>query len=117
MLARGWGLLLTCKSVLPLGASLRPAPPPTHAHARTRAPLPTHTNTHSQEYVASHDCPGYLAHAERRLGEEAERVQHYLDPTTEPKLVKVGGPWLGGWVGGRAGGRAGGWAGGWAGSR
>lgn len=41
------------------------------------------------EYIASCDCPAYLAHAERRLGEEVERVAAYLDPSTEAKVVKV----------------------------
>ncbi|EFN52532.1 hypothetical protein CHLNCDRAFT_138949 [Chlorella variabilis] len=41
------------------------------------------------EFVSSCDCPTYLAHAERRLGEEVERVGAYLDPSTEAKVVKV----------------------------
>jgi len=26
---------------------------------------------------------------EKRLAEESERIQHYLDPSTEPKIVRV----------------------------
>lgn len=43
----------------------------------------------AQEYIATCDAPTYLSHAERRLAEEAERVQAYLDPRTEERLVKV----------------------------
>lgn len=43
----------------------------------------------AQEYISSCDCPTYLVHAEKRLGEEAERVQTYLDPASEPRVVKV----------------------------
>jgi hypothetical protein len=39
--------------------------------------------------LAASDCPAYLAHAERRLGEEVERVAAYLDPSTEARVVKV----------------------------
>ena len=42
-----------------------------------------------QEYIATCDAPTYLTHAERRLNEEVERVQAYLDATTEARLVKV----------------------------
>lgn len=60
-------------SALPPPPAARPAP------ARRQA----------AEYIASCDCPAYLAHAERRLGEEGDRVGAYLDPSTEPKLIKV----------------------------
>ncbi len=45
----------------------------------------------AQEFISSCDCPTYLAHAERRLGEEAERVQNYLDACSEPRVIQVGG--------------------------
>jgi hypothetical protein len=41
------------------------------------------------EYVASCDCPSYLAHAERRLKEESERVGSYLHPSTEERVTAV----------------------------
>ncbi|KAL4421065.1 hypothetical protein ABPG77_001360 [Micractinium sp. CCAP 211/92] len=41
------------------------------------------------EYISSCDCPAYLAHAERRLAEETERVAAYLDASTEAKVVRV----------------------------
>ncbi|PSC70166.1 cullin 3 [Micractinium conductrix] len=41
------------------------------------------------EYISSCDCPAYLAHAERRLQEEADRVAAYLDASTDAKVVKV----------------------------
>jgi hypothetical protein len=44
------------------------------------------------DFIASCDCPAYLAHAERRLGEEGDRVGAMLDASTELKVVKVGGP-------------------------
>lgn len=43
----------------------------------------------AQEYFSSSDCPEYLRKAERRLAEEAERVTHYLDPSTEAKITRV----------------------------
>lgn len=43
----------------------------------------------AQEYIASCDCPAYLAHADARLAEEAERVKSYLDATTEPRVIKA----------------------------
>ena len=46
------------------------------------------------DFIASCDCPAYLAHAERRLGEEGDRVGAMLDASTELKVVKVGKPWL-----------------------
>lgn len=57
----------------------------------------------AQEFIASCDCPTYLAHAEKRLGEEAERVANYLDVGSEPRVVKVGGKgWVGCWKHGHA---------------
>jgi hypothetical protein len=54
-------------------------------------PVPIYSSFLPQaaEYIATSDCPTYLAHAERRLGEEAERVGAYMDPSSEPKVIKV----------------------------
>ena len=43
----------------------------------------------SQACIASCDCPAYLLHAERRLAEEAERVQACFHPSTAPKVASV----------------------------
>lgn len=43
----------------------------------------------SQELVSISSCPEYLKHAQRRLNEEVERVQNYLDATTEAKILQV----------------------------
>ena len=43
----------------------------------------------AQELIIACDCPQYLAKAEKRLAEEAQRVALYLDPTTEAKVVHV----------------------------
>ena len=43
----------------------------------------------SQEYVASSSASDYVKKAEVRLSEEADRVAHYLDPSTEAKLREV----------------------------
>mmetsp|Transcript_25320 Transcript_25320/g.80122 ORF Transcript_25320/g.80122 Transcript_25320/m.80122 type:complete len:736 (-) Transcript_25320:24-2231(-) len=43
----------------------------------------------AQEYIASSDCPEYLKKAERRLQEEIERVQTYLDPSSEAQITSV----------------------------
>lgn len=43
----------------------------------------------AQEYIATSDCPDYLKKAERRLAEEATRVAHYLDTSTEAKITAV----------------------------
>ena len=43
----------------------------------------------AQEFISSCDCPTYLLHAKRRLDEEAERVQNYLDLGSEPRVIKV----------------------------
>ncbi len=37
----------------------------------------------------SSDCPEYLRKAEKRLGEEAERVASYLDCSSEGKITAV----------------------------
>ena len=41
------------------------------------------------EYLAGSSCPDYLVKAEKRLGEERERVKKYLDPSTEAKITKA----------------------------
>ena len=43
----------------------------------------------AQEYFSSSDCPEYLQKSERRLEEERERVNNYMDPSTEPKITRV----------------------------
>ena len=43
----------------------------------------------SQEYIAQNSASDYMKKAEIRLHEEAERVQHYLDSSTEPKIKEV----------------------------
>lgn len=60
--------------------SLAPYPP---------TPLAVLPSPQAAEYISSCDCPAYLAHAERRLAEEVDRVGAYLDASTEAKVVKV----------------------------
>ncbi|XP_058772434.1 cullin-3A-like isoform X2 [Vicia villosa] len=43
----------------------------------------------SQKYIEGCDCGDYLKKAERRLDEEMDRVNHYLDPRTEKKITNV----------------------------
>lgn len=43
----------------------------------------------AQCYIGSSDCPNYLKKAEKRLGEEIERVVNYLDPSSEAHITKV----------------------------
>jgi len=43
----------------------------------------------SLEFLSANTCPDYLAKAEARLGQEQDRVRHYLHPSTEPKLRRV----------------------------
>ncbi|KAG6397799.1 hypothetical protein SASPL_144260 [Salvia splendens] len=43
----------------------------------------------SQEYIECCDCADYLKKAERRLNEDIDRVSHYLDTKTEPKITNV----------------------------
>lgn len=42
----------------------------------------------AQELLSTCSCPEYLIKAEKRLNEEIERVQHYLDPSTELKITR-----------------------------
>ena len=43
----------------------------------------------AQEYLGSCSCPLYMEKAERRLHEEVERVDNYLDPSSEPKMTRT----------------------------
>lgn len=43
----------------------------------------------ASEYLGGCSCPDYLVKAEKRLGEERERVKKYLDPSTEAKITKA----------------------------
>jgi len=43
----------------------------------------------SMEYIAQNSASDFMKKAEVRLGEEADRVNHYLDSTTEPKIKEV----------------------------
>lgn len=43
----------------------------------------------SQEFIASNSCSEYMKKIEIRLREEQARVNHYLDPTTDPKIREV----------------------------
>lgn len=43
----------------------------------------------SQQFIECCDCGDYLKKAEKRLNEEIERVAHYLDTKSEPKLTNV----------------------------
>jgi len=43
----------------------------------------------SQEFIASNSCSDYMKKVEARIKEELERVAHYLDPSTEPKIKDV----------------------------
>ncbi|KAH9553569.1 hypothetical protein CY35_08G017800 [Sphagnum magellanicum] len=43
----------------------------------------------SQQFVETCDCADYLRKAEKRLNEEIDRVTHYLDAKSEPKITAV----------------------------
>lgn len=43
----------------------------------------------SQEYIAQNSAADYIKKAEQRLQEEADRVAHYLDASTEAKIREV----------------------------
>ena len=43
----------------------------------------------SQEYISQNSAADYMKKADQRLQEEVERVAHYLDPGTEPKIKEV----------------------------
>ncbi|KAI8427868.1 hypothetical protein MSG28_002235 [Choristoneura fumiferana] len=43
----------------------------------------------SQKFLAENSAAVYIARVEARIGEEAERARHYLDESTEPRVVSV----------------------------
>lgn len=43
----------------------------------------------SNELLVDTDAATYLRHVERRLQEEYERSQHYLSPSSEPKIRRI----------------------------
>lgn len=43
----------------------------------------------SQKFLAENSAAVYIARVEARIGEEAERARHYLDETTEPRIIAV----------------------------
>lgn len=43
----------------------------------------------SQEFITSNSCADYMRKVEARIKEELERVTHYLDASTEPKIKEV----------------------------
>ena len=43
----------------------------------------------SNEYISQNSAADYLRKAEQRLEEEKERVAHYLDKSTEPRIREV----------------------------
>lgn len=43
----------------------------------------------SNELLVESDAATYLRHVERRLQEEYERSQHYLSPSSEPKIRRI----------------------------
>ena len=53
----------------------------------------THTHTHiqaeSQSLLTENSAPVYLKKVETHLREEAERARHFLDPSTESRIVRV----------------------------
>ena len=46
-------------------------------------------STESNEKLTESDAATYLCHAEKRLHEEYERSQHYLHPSSEPKIRRI----------------------------
>lgn len=43
----------------------------------------------SQKFLAENSAAVYIARVEARIAEEGERARHYLDVTTEPRIVSV----------------------------
>ncbi|XP_072936616.1 cullin-3 isoform X2 [Epargyreus clarus] len=43
----------------------------------------------SQKFLAENSAAVYIGRVEARIGEEAERARHYLDESTEPRVVAV----------------------------
>lgn len=50
-------------------------------------PLPPQME--SQKFLAENSAAVYIARVEARIQEEAERARHYLDESTEPRVVAV----------------------------
>ncbi|RHN55349.1 putative cullin [Medicago truncatula] len=43
----------------------------------------------TQKFIGCCDCGDYLKKAERRLNEELDRVNHYLDPRTKETIANM----------------------------
>ena len=43
----------------------------------------------SQKFLEENSASSYIHKVEARINEEAERATHYLDETTEPRIVEV----------------------------
>lgn len=43
----------------------------------------------SQKFLAENSASVYIKKVETRINEEAGRAKHYLDETTEPRIVEV----------------------------
>nr|CAB3234718.1 cullin-3 [Phallusia mammillata] len=43
----------------------------------------------SQKFLSENSASVYIKKVEARIEEEAERARHYLDPSTEPEIIKV----------------------------
>ena len=43
----------------------------------------------SQKFLAENSASVYINKVEQRIREEAERAKHYLDVSTEDRIVKV----------------------------
>lgn len=43
----------------------------------------------SQKFLAENSAAVYINRVEARIAEEAERARHYLDESTEPRVVSV----------------------------
>lgn len=43
----------------------------------------------SQKFLAENSASVYIKKVEARINEEAERAKHYLDESTEPRIVEV----------------------------
>lgn len=43
----------------------------------------------SQKFLAENSASVYIKKVEARINEESERAKHYLDESTEPRIVEV----------------------------
>lgn len=43
----------------------------------------------SQKFLAENSASVYIKRVEARINEESERAKHYLDESTEPRIVEV----------------------------